>query len=143
MGAGGLISGLAVSGVIRFNDYNVLWGMIMLINTAYYFSQCVLIPTYDFVLRWCEQRHNFRMEEIEQEYRHNKEKQELEHRQNIENQIDPKELYEKKYETDRDYDHEYRMVKEKLKSQNSGGDGCLQETNFKSPPDTVDFSKYI
>ncbi len=117
--------------------------MIMLINTAYYFSQCVLIPTYDFVLRWCEQRHNFRMEEIEQEYRHNKEKQELEHRQNIENQLDPKELYEKKYEKDRDYDHEYRMVKEKLKSQNSGGDGCLQETNFKSPPDTVDFSKYI
>ena len=75
--------------------------MIMLINTAYYFSQCVLIPTYDFVLRWCEQRHNFRMEEIEQEYRHNKEKQELEHRQNIENQLDPKELYEKKYEKDR------------------------------------------
>ena len=102
-----------------------------------------MIPTYDFVLRWCEQRHNFRMEEIEQEYRHNKEKQELEHRQNIENQLDPKELYEKKYEKDRDYDHEYRMAKEKLKSQNSGGDGCLQETNFKSPPDTVDFSKYI
>jgi len=143
MAGGCIISGLAVSGVIRFNDYNVLWGMIILVNIVYYFSQCVLIPTFDFVLRWREQRHIFRMEEIEQEYRHNKEKQELEHRQNIENQLDPKELYEKKYEKDRDYDHEYRMVKEKLKSQNSGGDGCLQETNFKSPPDTVDFSKYI
>ena len=141
MAGGCIISGLAVSGVIRFNDYNVLWGMIILVNIVYYFSQCVLIPTFDFLLRWREQRHNFRMEEKEQEYRHNKEKMEWEHRQTIENQIDPKELYEKKYEKDRDYDHEYWMAK--LKSQNSGGDDSLQETNFKPPPDTVDFSKYI
>ena len=141
VGAGTLIAGLSVSGLIPFNSFAGLWSVIAVINGVYYLSVCCLIPTYEFILKRYGQRHAYGMAEKEQKHRQDIEREELEHRWKIEEQIDPKELYRMKYMKDRDKDHEYRM--EKLKGENSGTGDNLQGSRYIPPPDAIDITKYM